>query len=202
MSLAALVKVKSSYKIKILVVGSKNSGKTSFCSKYSDSFSKRFRETIGVDIFVKEELLPDGKFATLSCWNCASQKRFNSSQSLFFRGALGAFVLFSVNDLESYGVAKKYIKDIRKLVNGIPILLIGNKIDLENERQVSYNEVKEYANKLKLAGYIETSTKDDINIAKAYAVLSEIIYLYLRSGRKEFDVNSLDSKIRNKIDNL
>ena len=202
MSLAALVKVKSTYKIKILVVGSKNSGKTSFCSKYSDSFSKRFRETIGVDIFVKEELLPDGKFATLSCWNCASQKRFNSSQSLFFRGALGAFVLFSVNDLESYVVAKKYIEDIRKLINGIPILLIGNKIDLESERQVSYNEVKEYANKLKLAGYIETSTKDDINISKAYAVLSEIIYIYLRSGRKEFDVNSLDLKIRNKIDDL
>jgi len=202
MSLAALVKVKSSYKIKILVVGSKNSGKTSFCSKYSDSFSKRFRETIGVDIFVKEELLPDDKFATLSCWNCASQKRFDSSQSLFFRGALGAFILFSVNDLGSYGVAKKYIKDIRKLVNGIPILLIGNKIDLENERQVSYNEAKEYANKLKLVGYIETSTKDDINVSKAYAMLSEIIYIYLRSGIKKFDVNSLDPKIRNKIDDL
>ena len=202
MSLAALVKVKSSFKLKILVVGSVNSGKTSFCSKYSDSFSKRFRETIGVDIYVKEESLPDGKFATLSCWNCATHKRFHSSQSFFFRGALGAFVLFSVNDLESYGLAKKYIEDIRTRVNGIPILLIGNKIDLENERQVNYNEVKEYTKKLKLAGYIETSTKDDINILKAYAVLSEIVYLYLRSGNKEFDVNSLDLKIRNQIDDL
>jgi len=202
MSLAALVKVKSSFKLKILVVGSVNSGKTSFCSKYSDSFSKRFRETIGVDIYVKEELLPDGKIATLSCWNCASQERFHSSQSFFFRGALGAFVLFSVNDLESYGLAKKYIEDIITRVNGIPILLIGNKIDLENERQVNYNEVKEYTKKLKLAGYIETSTKDDINILKAYAVLSEIVYLYLRSGNKEFDVNSLDLKIRNQIDDL
>ncbi|MBY9017676.1 MAG: GTP-binding protein [Candidatus Lokiarchaeota archaeon] len=202
MSLAALVKVKSSFKLKILVVGSANSGKTSFCSKYSDSFSQRFRETIGVDIFVKEELLPDGKFATLSCWNCASQKRFNSSQSLFFRGALGAFVLFSVNNLESYEVAKRYIEDIRKRVNSIPILLIGNKIDLESERRVNYYEVKEYANKLKLAGYIETSTKDDINISKAYAVLSEIIYIYLRSGIKEFDVDILDPNIRNKIDDL
>ena len=202
MSLAALVKVKSSFKLKILVVGSVNSGKTSFCSKYSDSFSKRFRETIGVDIYVKEELLPDGKIATLSCWNCATHKRFHSSQSFFFRGALGAFVLFSVNDLESYGLAKKYIEDIRTHVNGIPILLIGNKIDLENERQVNYNEVKEYTKKLKLAGYIETSTKDDVNILKAYAVLSEIVYLYLRSGNKEFDVNSLDLKIRNQIDDL
>lgn len=202
MSLAALVKVRSSFKLKILVVGSANSGKTSFCSKYSDSFSKKFRETIGVDIYVKDELLPDGKFATLSCWNCASHERFFSSQSLFFRGALGAFVLFSVNDLESYGVAKKYIEDIRTRVNGIPILLIGNKIDLEKERQVTYNEVKEYANKLNLAGYIEASTKDDINISEAYAVLSEITYLYLRSGREEFDLNSLDVKIRNKIDDL
>ncbi|MHA1670050.1 MAG: Rab family GTPase [Promethearchaeota archaeon] len=202
MSLTALVKVKSAYKIKILVVGSFNSGKTSFCSKYSESFSKRFRETIGVDIYVKEKLLPDGEFATLSCWNCASEKRFYSSHSIFFRGALGAFVLFSVNDRESYRVAKKYIKEIRMRVNGIPILLIGNKIDLENERQVNFNEAKEYAKVLKLVGYIETSAKDDINISKAYDVLSEIVYLYLHSGKKEFDVNNIDLKIRNKIDEL
>ncbi len=202
MSLAALVKVRSSFKLKILVVGSANSGKTSFCSKYSDSFSQKFREAIGVDIYVKDELLPDGKFVTLSCWNCASQERFYSSYSVFFRGALGAFVLFSVNDLESYRVAKKYIEEIRTRVNGIPILLIGNKVDLEKERQVNYNQAKEYAHKLKLVGYIETSTKEDINISKAYAVLSEIVYFYIRSGRKEFDINILDLKTRNKIDEL
>lgn len=202
MSLAALTKVKSSFKLKVLVVGSAGSGKTSFCSKYSNSFSIRFRETIGVDIYVKEELLPDGKFATLSCWNCASQKRFYSSQSLFYRGALGAFVIFSIKDLKSFTVAKKLIEDIRRHINGIPIMLIGNKTDLENERQVNYDDAKDYTKKLKLAGYIETSTKDDINISKAYAVLSEIIYLYLRSGKKEFDVDILDSNIRKKIDDL
>jgi small GTP-binding protein len=192
MSLAALVKVKSSYKLKILVVGSANSGKTTFCSKYSDSFSKRFRETIGVDIYVKEELLPNGKFATLTCWNCASHKRFYSSQSFFFRGALGAFVLFSVNDLKSYEVAKQYIGDIRKIVNGIPILLIGNKIDLENERKISYRDVMDYSKKVDLAGYLETSSKDDINVAKAYTSLSEFIYLFLQSGNKK---SKLEKKI-------
>jgi small GTP-binding protein len=202
MSLSALTKVKSSFKLKILVLGSVNSGKTSFCSKYSDSFSNRFRETIGVDIYVKEELLPDGKFATLACWNCASDKKFYSSQSFFFRGALGAFVLFSLNDLESYAAAKKYITDIRRHVNGIPIILIGNKSDLENQRQINNNDVKEYSKKSKLAGYIETSTLYDVNIAKAYATLSEIIYYHLRSGKKEFDVDMLDSNIRNKYEDL
>jgi len=202
MSLATLVKVRSSFKLKILVVGSANSGKTSFCSKYSNSFSQRFRETIGVDIYVKDELLPDGKFVTLSCWNCASQEKFYSSYSTFFRGALGAFVLFSVNDLESFRVAKKYIEEIRTRINGIPILLIGNKVDLEKERQVDYNQAKEYAHKLNLAGYIETSTKEDINISKAYAVLSEIVYFYIHSGRKEFDINNLDLKTQKKIDEL
>lgn len=183
MSLAALVKVKSSYKLKILVVGSANSGKATFCEKYSDSFSQRFRETIGVDIYVKDEILPDGKIATLSCWNCAPSKRFYASQSFFFRGALGAFVLFSVNDIKSYEVAKQYIRDIRKQVKGIPILLIGNKIDLEDERKISYKEAMDYSKKLNLAGYIETSSKYDINIAKAYSSLGEMIYYFLQSEK-------------------
>ena len=202
MSLAALVKVKSTYKLKILVVGSANSGKSSFCSKYSNSFSNRFRETIGVDIYVKDELLPDGKFATLSCWNCASNKKFHSSQSIFFRGALGAFVLFSVNNINSYNIAKRYVKEIREQIDGIPILLVGNKIDLEHQRKVKYNDAKLFAKNQNLAGYIETSAKEDINISKAYAVLSEIVYQFLRSGEKEFDIDNLDIEIRKKIENL
>ena len=200
MSSTTLVKVRSSFKSKVLVIGNANTGKNSFCSKYSDNFSKKFRETIGVDIYIREETGANGQFMTFSCWNCAPQKRFHYCYSKFFRGALGAFILFDVNNLESFKDVKNWINEVRKHVNGIPIILIGNKIDLE--RKVFYDEALQYANEKKLAAYIETSVKDNINISETFSLLNDIIYDFIRSGESVFNPDVMDPSIKLKIDAL
>ena len=200
MSSTTLVKVKSSFKLKVLVVGAANSGKNSFCSKFTDNFSKKFRETIGVDIYIREETGANGQVMTFSCWNCAPQKRFHYCYSKFFRGALGAYILFDVSNRESFREVKNWINEVRRYVNGIPIILIGNKIDLE--REVSYDEAFQYANEEKLAAYIETSTKDNVNISETFSLLNDIIYDFIRSGESVFNKDNLDPSIKLKIDAL
>lgn len=200
MSSSTLAKVKSSFKLKILVVGAANSGKHSFCSKYSDNFSQKFRDIIGVDIYVREETRADGQLTTLSCWSCAPQKRFHYYHSKFFRGALGALIFFDISDRESYEKVKYWINEVRKYVDGIPIILIGNKVDLE--RKVTYEDAFQFANQKKLAAYIETSTKDDVNISVTFSLLNDIIYNFIRSGESVFNTDDLDPSIKLKIDAL
>jgi small GTP-binding protein len=200
MSSSTLVKVKSSFKLKILVVGAANSGKHSFCSKYSDNFSQKFRDIIGVDIYVREETRADGQVTTFSCWNCAPQKKFHYYYSKFFRGALGALILFDISDRGSYEEVEYWINEVRKYIDGIPIILIGNKVDLE--RKVAYEDVLQFANQKKLAAYIETSTKDDVNISVTFSLLNDIIYNFIRSGESVFNTDDLDPSIKLKIDAL
>ena len=200
MSSTTIVRVKSSFKAKVLVVGASDSGKNSFCSNYSDNFSRKFRETIGVDIYIREETRADGKITTLSCWNCAPQKKFHYYYSKFFRGALGALVFFDVSNKESYDETKKWIDRVRKHIDGIPIILIGNKIDLE--RKVSYEEAFQFANQERLAAYIETSVKLNINTSETFSLLNEIIFDFIRSGKSVFNVKNLNPSIKLKIDAL
>lgn len=200
MSSTTLVKVKSSFKLKIIVVGAVNSGKSSFCSKYSNNFRQKFREVIGVDISIREETQENGQKVTFCCWNCAPQEKFHNYYSTFFRGALGALVFFDVSNRESYEEIKDWILRIRENVDGIPIFLIGNKIDLE--QQVSYEEAFHFAKQENLAGFIETSTKNNINISETFNLLNEIIYDFIKSGESTFKVDHLDPSIKLKINAL
>ena len=74
----------SSYKVKILILGSKNSGKHLFCDKYAKGYGKRFEKSIGVDIYVRSLKRPDGELVTFTCWTCSPQKRFEYYLPRFF----------------------------------------------------------------------------------------------------------------------
>ena len=200
MSISTLVKVKSSFKLKVLVVGAANSGKNSFCSMCSNNFTKKFREIIGVDIFVRDESQEDGKKITYCFWNCSPKEKFHHCYSKFFRGAIGALVFYDVSNRESYEEIKDWILRLRENFDGIPIFLIGNKIDLE--RKVSYKEALQFANQENLVAFIETSAKKRINISETFSLLNEIIYDFAKSGENIFNANHLDPSIKLKIDAL
>ncbi|TFG25600.1 MAG: GTP-binding protein [Promethearchaeota archaeon] len=200
MSLSTLVKIKSSFKLKVIIVGAANSGKYSFCSKYSNNFSQKFREVIGVDIYVRDETRDNGEKVTYCCWNCSPQEKFYHLYSVFFRGALGALVFFDVSNRQSFEEIKDWILRIREHVDGIPIFLIGNKIDLK--RKVIYQEALQFANQERLVAYIETSAKKNINISETFGLLNETIYDFVKSGESRFNVNQLDPSIKLKIDAL
>ena len=170
----------SSYKVKILILGSNNSGKHLLCKKYFNGFGKRFDHSLGVDIYVRKLCRPDGELITLTCWACSPQKRFEYYWPKFFRGSLGAIILFDITDINSFKEAKTLLKQTRKYLGDIPIILLGNKIDLDENRVIKFEQANEFAIKERISAYVESSVKDDINVNETLELLNEIIY-YLDS---------------------
>lgn len=166
----------SSYKVKILILGSKNSGKHLLCGKYAKGFGKRFDHSLGVDIYVRKLRRPDGELITLACWACSPQIRFQYYWPKFFRGSLGAIILFDITDSKSFQEARTLLTHTRKYLGDIPIILLGNKIDLDEKRVISFEQANKFAEKEKISAYIESSVKDDINITETLELLNEIIY--------------------------
>ena len=128
----------SSYKIKIIMVGSAGSGKKSLSSRYLTGFSRSFEKSLGVDIYIKEEVNLDDEKTIFACWVCSPERRFQYYWHKFYRGALGAFILFDLTDRNSFEETKFWKEVIRLRVADIPIVLIGNKSDLKNKRVIEY----------------------------------------------------------------
>ena len=177
----------SSYKLKILILGSTNSGKHLLCRKYGQGFSQEFEKSIGIDIFVQDFTRPDGESISYACWICSPYKRFEYYWPRFFRGAMGALILFDVTDRKSYEEAKEFVAKIHKNVNYIPILLLGNKIDLESNRKVSYNEAFDFTREQRLTAYKEISIKQDLNVSESLEILNKAIYFYSTSEKSKSD---------------
>lgn len=192
----------TTYKVKILLLGASDSGKISFCSKYSNGFSKTFEQSIGVDIFVREEEYPDGEDITYSCWVCAPERRFEYYWPKFFRGASGVFIMFDVTNRESFNEVKFWYEIVKKNLGLIPVMLLGNKIDLVSKRVVEFKEAKSIAEELEIAAYLDISVKKNINVSESFELLNGIIYSFLSSDKEEFHPNDLDNNIRNRINEL
>ncbi len=191
-----------SYKVKILILGSVNSGKSLLNSKYTFGFTRSSKYCIGVDISVKDFTLPNGENITDTCWTFAPQERFQYYWSYFFRGALGAIILFDITNLESFKEVKLWVLSVRKYINSIPIILMGNKVDLNYKRVITYEEANKFAEKEKFAAYIETSVKENVNIIETLELLNEMIYYRLKSGKKAFNPSDLSKSLKLKINNL
>ncbi len=192
----------TAYKVKLLILGASNSGKISFCSKYTSGFSKSFEESIGVDIFVREEPYPDGEDITFSCWVCAPERRFKYYWPKFFRGATGVFIIFDVTSRKSFNEVLFWYKTVTKNLGLIPMILLGNKVDRKDERVIKFEEVSRVARQLGFAAYLDISVKENINLAESFELINEIIYDFINSEKKEFHPDDLDPNIKEKIKQL
>jgi small GTP-binding protein len=192
----------TTYKVKILILGASNSGKISFCSKYTSGFSKSFEESLGVDIFVREEPYPDGEDITYSCWVCAPERRFKYYWPKFFRGASGVFIMFDVTSRESFNDVLFWYRTVRKNLGLIPMILLGNKVDRKNERVITFEEANRVARRLDFAAYLDISVKKNINVSESFELLNGIIYSFINSEKNEFHPDDLDPNIKERIEQL
>ena len=116
-----------------------------------------------------------GKKVKLQIWDTAGQERFKTILASYFRGANGILLIYDITDRESFESLTHWLNEIEKNANkNIKILLIGNNCDLEEQRQVSYQEGKDFALKNNM-NFLEVSVKDDINIKEAFELLIEEI---------------------------
>lgn len=167
----------SEHLFKVLVVGEASTGKTSFIKRYVHQFfSRAYKATIGVDFALKTLQYDDKTLVRLQLWDIAGQERFGSMTRVYYKDAVGAFLVFDVNRPKTFESVMKWKSDLDTKVSlsdgsKIPCLLLANKCDLVQENKKDEELLKDFARQNGFIGCLYTSPKDNINIEQAAKML-------------------------------
>jgi small GTP-binding protein len=154
-------------------IGDPAVGKTSIVARHtSSSFRENYIPSLGANITSNDYLI-DNYAVTLLIWDIAGQEIFSRVREKYYGGAKAAFVVYDVSRTETLKGAKVWVNDVKKFVgNDLPVIVIGNKIDLQ--RKVSREEGEQFADTLG-AKFIETSAKTGENIPEAFREVASIL---------------------------
>ena len=162
--------------LRISILGDSATGKTSIINRFlGNDFSLEMISNIGID---KQELLmkmKDGNEMKIILWDTAGQERFRSVSSSTIKNSQGIIVCFSLIDEKSYKNVLSWLQNIRDESTKIPIVLFGNKCDLEDQRKISKEEAEQFAHRHGIP-YFETSAKENINLKEGLDRIVEDAY--------------------------
>lgn len=163
------------YLFKLLLIGDSGVGKSCLLLRFADDvYSETYISTIGVDFKIRTINL-DNKIVKLQIWDTAGQERYRTITSSYYRGAHGIILVYDVTDKDSFDHVKDWMTEVDRYANeNVDIILIGNKSDLVNKRQVTYDEARAYAQENRIQ-YIETSAKNATNVEKCFNAMSRQI---------------------------
>jgi small GTP-binding protein len=155
-------------KFKLVFLGEQSVGKTSLITRFMyDSFDNTYQATIGIDFLSKTMYLED-RTVRLQLWDTAGQERFRSLIPSYIRDSTVAVVVYDVTNINSFNQTNKWIDDVRtERGTDVIIVLVGNKTDLADKRQVSIDEGERKAKELNVM-FIETSAKTGYNVKQLF----------------------------------
>ena len=161
---------------KILLLGDSSVGKTCFLKRYTDNtFQDAYLSTIGFDFKYKSITLKNGKTVKVQLWDTAGEERFRTIAKSYYRGAHGIILIYDVTNRKTFENIRKWLYQINEETSGkISILLIANKIDCVESRQVTKEEGKQMAKNNGLPIF-EASAKDSTNVNESFQYLIEKI---------------------------
>jgi len=133
---------------KIVLTGDSGVGKSCLLLRFADdSYTESYISTIGVDFRFREVTI-DGKRIKLQIWDTAGQERFRTITSAYYRGAHGILIVYDTTSYNSFSNVQQWLDEINLQSSSSTIkVLIGNKCDLKDRRQVPFEEAKTYAEK-------------------------------------------------------
>ena len=178
---------------KILLVGDSGVGKTNIMLRYlNKEFNINTKATVGVE-FGSKNIIIDKKVIKGQIWDTAGQERYRAITSSYYKGAHGAFVVYDITLKESFEAVDRWINDLRNNTDErLEIILIGNKSDLEEKRQVTKEEGEEKAKEKEVA-FMETSALNCNNIEKAFNEILNKVYLAYKPQEKKSEGGFIES---------
>ncbi|CAC5391121.1 RAB6A [Mytilus coruscus] len=155
-------------KFKLVFLGEQSVGKTSLITRFMyDSFDNTYQATIGIDFLSKTMYLED-RTIRLQLWDTAGQERFRSLIPSYIRDSSVAVVVYDITNANSFQQTSKWIDDVRtERGSDVIIMLVGNKTDLSDKRQVTSEEGERKAKELNVM-FIETSAKAGYNVKQLF----------------------------------
>ncbi|KAF2671983.1 ras-domain-containing protein [Microthyrium microscopicum] len=162
-------------KFKLVFLGEQSVGKTSLITRFMyDTFDNTYQATIGID-FLSKTMYLDDRTVRLQLWDTAGQERFRSLIPSYIRDSSVAVVVYDVTNAKTFEQTRKWVDDVRgERGNDVIIVLVGNKTDLADKRQVTEEAGQEEAKKNNLM-FIETSAKVGHNVKLLFKRIAQAL---------------------------
>jgi len=180
------------YLFKIVLIGDSGVGKSNLLSRFTrNEFNLESKSTIGVE-FATRSIQIGGKIIKAQIWDTAGQERYRAITSAYYRGAVGALLVYDIAKHITYENIERWLKELRDHADSnIVIMQVGNKSDLRHLRAVPTEEAKAFSEKHGLS-FIETSALDSTNVELAFRNILEEIY-HIVSQKQIRDANDQES---------
>ncbi|XP_054609640.1 EF-hand calcium-binding domain-containing protein 4B isoform X6 [Dunckerocampus dactyliophorus] len=160
---------------KVVLVGNSSVGKTSLLRSFCEGhFHPSTPATVGIDFSVKTLTLNNMQVA-MQLWDTAGQERYRSITKQFFRKADGVVVMYDVTLEESFKAVRPWLANVKDAAGeGVQILLLGNKMDMDGDREVSFKEAEQLAQEKKVMFY-EVSAYTSKNVTESLTHLARVL---------------------------
>jgi Ras-related protein Rab-11A len=180
---------------KLILIGDSCVGKSNILLKYlKNQFNENSKTTIGVE-FGTKNIIINNKRIKIQIWDTAGQERYRSITSAYYKGAKGALIVYDITRKNTFDNIDKWITDLK--LNGdknICIIILGNKSDLINKREINKNDGIKKAEMYKTA-FLETSALNGDNISKAFDELIEQIVINNKNIFQDDNENEIDKGV-------
>jgi len=176
------------YLFRYIIVGDMAVGKSCILLQFTDNkFRHQHELTIGVE-FGAKTLEISNKLIKIQIWDTAGQEAFQAITRTYYKGAVGALLVYDISRKETFTHAVKWLEEVRNNSSKqIVVILIGNKKDLENKRQVSFEEGESFAKENGLM-FLEVSAKTAHNIEEAFSLSAKQILNNIESSKSEIQL--------------
>ena len=178
---------------KLILIGDSYVGKSNILLKYlKNQFNENSKTTIGVDT---KNIIINNKRIKIQIWDTAGQERYRSITSAYYKGAKGALIVYDITRKNTFDNIDKWITDLK--LNGdknICIIILGNKSDLIDKREINKNDGIKKAEMYKTA-FLETSALNGDNISKAFDELIEQIVINNKNIFQDDNENEIDKGV-------
>ena len=189
--------------MKLLLIGDSEVGKTSLLLKYTEHiFPEEHIATIGVE-YKDKYIIKDNYNIRLQIWDTAGQERFHSITKNIYRNTNGVIFIYDITKKETFDNIKNWILDLQSASADIKGIILGNKNDLTDKREVNMTDLKELGENYKMP-YMETSAKNNVNVNEGFELIvnellqdkdeNQIMEMFSRKTRSDLSICSSKSQ--------
>ncbi|CAD8083743.1 unnamed protein product [Paramecium sonneborni] len=175
------------YLFKIVLSGDSGVGKSNLLLRFTkNQFNPDSKTTIGVE-FATRSISISGKIIKAQIWDTAGQERYRAITSAYYRGAIGAVLVYDITNKQSFEAVERWLQEVRENADkDIVIMIIGNKSDLKHLRAIRMESGQDLAQMYKVA-FIEASAQDGSNVDQAFTQIIQQIYQNLTKQLQKYD---------------
>ena len=171
---------KVDYTFKLLMLGSASTGKTTLSDRYiTGLFNPDIKLTVGVEFYVKTVQVYDAsgtlKNVKLQIWDLGGENRFRFLLPTYCLGSSGALFLYDITRVETIHAITEWTGIVKEKNKGIPIILVGNKLDLEEHRKIPKEHGDQTAKQNEMVEFIEVSAKSGVNVEDVFNKITHLM---------------------------